>query len=48
MLKVIMGIIKPSSGKLYFNEKDITESDITERAKLGIGYAFNIHLNLKV
>ncbi|HHU68965.1 MAG TPA: ATP-binding cassette domain-containing protein [Thermoanaerobacterales bacterium] len=38
--KVIMGIIKPSSGKLYFNEKDITESDITERAKLGIGYAF--------
>ena len=34
------GIIKPVGGKVYLNGKDITEANITERAKLGIGYAF--------
>lgn len=38
--KLLMGIRKPSSGKITFNEKDITNLDINERAKLGIGYAF--------
>ena len=38
--KLLMGIRKPSSGKISFNGKDITNLDINERAKLGIGYAF--------
>lgn len=38
--KLLMGIRKPSSGKITFNEEDITNLDITERAKLGMGYAF--------
>lgn len=38
--KVIMGIYKPSSGRIIFNGEDITELSITERARKGIAYAF--------
>lgn len=38
--KLIMGIEKPTSGNIYYNSEDITEMSITQRAKLGIGYAF--------
>ena len=40
LAKIIMGIIKPTCGKIYFNNIDITELDITSRAKLGISLAF--------
>ena len=40
LAKIIAGIYTPTSGKIYFNGKDITDLSITERAKLGIGYAF--------
>lgn len=38
--KTIMGIYTPTSGKILLDAQDITESNITERARLGIGYAF--------
>ena len=38
--RLIMGIEKPTSGKIIFNGTDITDMGITERARLGIGYAF--------
>lgn len=38
--KLIMGIEKPVSGKILLDGEDITDLTITERAKLGIGYAF--------
>lgn len=38
--KLIMGIRKPSSGSVIFDGTDITNMDICDRAKLGIGYAF--------
>ncbi len=38
--KLIMGIEKPTSGKIIYNGEDITDLSITERAKKGIGYAF--------
>lgn len=38
--RLIMGIEKPTSGQIIFNGEDITELSVTERAKLGIGYAF--------
>ena len=38
--KLLMGIRKPTSGKIIFDNNDITNMDITKRAKLGIGYAF--------
>jgi len=38
--KVIMGIYKQSSGHIYLEGKEITNLTITERARKGIGYAF--------
>lgn len=40
LMKVIAGIIKPDSGRIYFDGQDITDLSITERANLGISYAF--------
>lgn len=40
LARLIMGIEKPTSGQIIFNGQDITGLDITQRAKLGIGYAF--------
>jgi Fe-S cluster assembly ATP-binding protein len=40
LAKIIMGINKPSAGKILLNGQDVTEYNITERARLGIGYAF--------
>ncbi|MBE5781586.1 MAG: ATP-binding cassette domain-containing protein [Clostridiales bacterium] len=38
--RLIMGIEVPTSGQILFNGTDITHMTVTERAKLGIGYAF--------
>lgn len=40
LANVIMGIMRPAAGSVLLNEEDITELDITERARKGIGYAF--------
>jgi Fe-S cluster assembly ATP-binding protein len=40
LAKIIMGIYRPASGKILLNGKDITDLSITERARMGIGYAF--------
>lgn len=40
LAKVIMGIEKPTGGQILWNGLDITDMSITDRAKLGIGYAF--------
>lgn len=40
LARLIMGIEKPTSGKILFNGIDITDMSVTERAKIGIGYAF--------
>ena len=40
LAKIIMGLVRPTSGQILFNGQDITELDITERAKLGISYGF--------
>ena len=38
--KILMGILKPCSGQIFYNGKDITNTSITERAKLGFSYGF--------
>ncbi|MCR6545468.1 ABC transporter ATP-binding protein [Dehalobacterium formicoaceticum] len=38
--KIIMGIYLPTAGEIFFEGQDITHLDITQRAKMGIGYAF--------
>ena len=40
LAKIIAGIYKQDSGRIILNGTDITEMDITERAKLGISFAF--------
>lgn len=40
LARIIMGIEKPTSGKILYNGQDITDLSVTERARLGIGYAF--------
>lgn len=40
LAKLIMGIEQPTSGEILFDGEDITKLSITERAKLGVGYAF--------
>ena len=47
LAKIIAGIEKPSSGKIIFNGEDITDKSITERAKLGIGFAFQQPVRFK-
>lgn len=40
LAKIIMGIYAPTTGKIFFNGEDITSLGVTERARLGIGFAF--------
>ena len=47
LAKVIAGILKPTSGKIYFNGEDITDLSVTERAQKGISYAFQQPVRFK-
>lgn len=47
LAKLIAGIEKPISGKIIFNGQDITEKSITERARLGLSYAFQQPVRFK-
>lgn len=47
LAKMIAGIIRPTEGKIYWNEQDITNLSVTERARLGISYAFQQPVRFK-
>ncbi len=47
LAKIIAGIYQPDSGKIYLNDTDITDVDITERAKAGISFAFQQPVRFK-
>ena len=47
LARVIAGIIKPTSGRIYLDGEDITELGITERAKAGISFAFQQPVRFK-
>lgn len=40
LAKIIMGLVKPTAGRILWNGEDITGLGITERAKKGISYGF--------
>jgi Fe-S cluster assembly ATP-binding protein len=40
LAKTIMGIAKPTGGQILWNGTDITQLDVSQRAKLGISYGF--------
>ena len=45
--KLIMGIEKPTSGRILFDGQDITDMNITDRANLGISFAFQQPVRFK-
>jgi len=47
LAKIIMGITKQDSGQVFFNGKDISDMPIYERAKIGIGFAFQQPVKFK-
>lgn len=47
LAKVAAGILSPTSGQIYFNGQDITQSSITDRARFGISYAFQQPVRFK-
>ena len=47
LAKIIAGILNQTSGRILFNGKDITKMNITERAKIGISFAFQQPVRFK-
>lgn len=47
LAKLIAGIEKPSDGAIFFDGEDITEKSITERANMGISFAFQQPVRFK-
>lgn len=47
LAKIIAGIEKPTSGQILWDGQDITDMSITDRAKLGISYAFQQPVRFK-
>lgn len=47
LAKIIAGIYKPTSGRIYFDGVDITDMSITDRAKAGISFAFQQPVRFK-
>lgn len=47
LARLIMGIERPSSGQIILNGQDITGLNITERARLGLSFAFQQPVRFK-
>lgn len=47
LAKVIAGIEKPTEGQIFWDGEEITQLSVTERAKLGISYAFQQPVRFK-
>lgn len=47
LAKIISGIVKPTSGQILFDGVDITDKTITERANMGISFAFQQPVRFK-
>ncbi|MBR2531476.1 MAG: ATP-binding cassette domain-containing protein [Lachnospiraceae bacterium] len=47
LAKCIAGVYHPTGGRILFEEQDITDLSITERARLGISFAFQQPVRFK-
>lgn len=47
LAKIIVGIERPTAGRILLDGKDITGLDVTERARAGISYAFQQPVRFK-
>lgn len=47
LVKIIAGIVTPTSGQILLDGEDITQLNITERAKRGVSFAFQQPVHFK-
>ena len=47
LIKIIAGVLKPTSGRILLDGEDITDLSITDRARKGISYAFQQPVRFK-
>lgn len=47
LAKLIAGIVSPTEGRITFNGEDVTTKSITERANMGISFAFQQPVRFK-
>lgn len=47
LAKIVAGILTPTEGQIFLDGVDITEKSITERAQMGIGFAFQQPVRFK-
>lgn len=47
LAKIVAGILTPTDGQIFLDGVDITDKSITERARLGIGFAFQQPVRFK-
>ena len=47
LAKLIVGIYEPAEGQILYNGTDITHMSVTDRAKLGISFAFQTPVRFK-
>ena len=47
LAKIVAGILTPTEGQIFLDGVDITDKSITERAQMGIGFAFQQPVRFK-
>lgn len=47
LAKIVAGILRPTEGQIFLDGVDITEKSITERAQMGISFAFQQPVRFK-
>ena len=47
LAKIVAGILTPTEGQILLDGVDITDKSITERANLGVGFAFQQPVRFK-
>lgn len=47
LAKIIAGVIKPTEGKIFLDGRDVTDLNVTERARAGISFAFQQPVRFK-
>jgi Fe-S cluster assembly ATP-binding protein len=47
LARIIMGLVRPTAGRVLWEGRDITDAGITDRARAGIAYAFQQPVRFK-
>lgn len=47
LARIIAGIERPTEGRIYLDDQDITDVDVTGRAKMGVSFAFQQPVRFK-